>query len=94
MFAALVCCLDLFTMQHAQHHKSGIAWLLSGITGLVFEFFIKLLYRKTNKQKEKKISHQPLGRKDHLTHTFAGHIYSCKGFFFFIPTENAALPHE
>lgn len=54
MFAAFVCCLDLFTMQHAQHHKSGIAWLLSGITGLVFEFFIKLLYWKTNKPKKKK----------------------------------------
>lgn len=51
VFAALVCCLDLFTMQHAQHHKSGIAWLLSGITGLVFEFFIKLHYLKTNKEK-------------------------------------------
>lgn len=53
MFAAFVCCMDLFTMQHAQHHKSGIAWLLSGITGLVFEFFIKLLYRKTNTKKKK-----------------------------------------
>lgn len=37
--------------------------------------------KQTNKRK-KKNSHQPLGRKDHLTHTFAGHIYSCEGFFF------------
>lgn len=74
MFAALVYCLDLFTMQHAQHHKSGIAWLLSGITGLVFEFFMKLLYRKTNK---KKTLHHPLCRKGYLAHTFAGHTSIC-----------------
>lgn len=85
MFAAFVCCLDLFTMQHAQHHKSGIAWLLSGITGLVFEFFIKLLYWKTNKpKKKKKTFHQPLARKDHLTHTFAGHTFLCSKVFFLI----------
>ena len=74
-------------MQHAQHHKSGIAWLLSGITGLVFEFFIKLLYRKTNKkkkEKEKKNTHQRLGRKDHLTHTFAGHTFIRMKIFFIL----------
>lgn len=81
MFAALVYCLDLFTMQHAQHHKSGIAWLLSGITGLVFEFFMKLLYRKTNKKKnfiipfaEKAISHI------HLQDT---HLFVLRLLFFY-----------
>lgn len=44
--AALICCLDLFTMLHARHHKSGIGRLLSGITSLVWGGFIKLLFRK------------------------------------------------
>lgn len=83
--------LDLFTMQHAQHHKSGIAWLLSGITGVVSEFSIKLLYRKTIKKK-KKTPHQPLVRKGHLIHTFAGHTsISMKGLFPPILSKNAAF---
>lgn len=60
MCAVLVCCPDLFTMHHAQHHKSGIECLLSGITGLVFEFFITLLYRKTTTTK----SQPPFGRRE------------------------------